>query len=183
MSGPDCENCGEYFLDCNCMADGPGRPPAKIDWNDVEEKIRAGCDGVEIAAGLGIHQNTFYDRCLKDNNVIFTEYYQRCNSSGKSELRLAQFKKAIGKLPKGDSAMLKHLGEHRLGQKEIKTNESTDNTAAREVAVLLSEILKDNPRFTELLQSHVETEQPVLHQGRTGEQSEIQPQLGTEGTK
>jgi hypothetical protein len=113
----------------------------------------------------------------------FTEYYRRHNSSGNSELRLAQFKKAIGKLPKGDSAMLKHLGEHRLGQKVIKNDDEQNNAATRETSVQLSEVFKELPRLVELFQSSVATQQPILDKECTGPESQIQPELGPEGTQ
>ena len=43
----------------------------KIDWKQVENLLMAGCSGVEIAASLGIHENTLYKRCKNDLKVEF----------------------------------------------------------------------------------------------------------------
>ncbi len=47
----------------------------KIDWKQVENLLMAGCSGVEIAASLGIHENTLYKRCKDDLKYeSFTAY-------------------------------------------------------------------------------------------------------------
>ena len=175
MSGPDCEKCGEYFLDCKCMA---GRPEAKIDWNQVTTWLREGRTGPQIASTLGISRDCLYDRCLSDNNTNFSEFSQDKKAIGDGELHTAQFKKAM----RGDSNMLKHLGEWRLGQKEKKNEQSNNDSGIREFVAWITKISADRPELLELLQSFMATQQPVFHQGHSGEQDQIQNELGPEGT-
>lgn len=156
------------------------RPASPINWTEVDKLLQAGSDGVEIAAYLGIHPNTFYDRCLADNKVGFTEYSQEKKSCGKAILRAAQFKKAVS--GKGDSGMLKWLGIHMLGQKE--TNLTDIEEASKQGTInAVREIQEQNrARARDASGSDLETEQSLLDQGCPGEQSEVSDELGAEGT-
>lgn len=95
-----------------------GRPPAKIDWNEVNELLTAGCSGVEIAGYLGLNKNTIYERCRLDNNMEFCDYSVKFYSKGDSLLRKKQFDKALGKVIDGDNTQLIWLGKNRLKQSE-----------------------------------------------------------------
>lgn len=89
--------------------------PANIDWEIVAEYLMAGCSGVEVAAQLGIHENTLYQRCKSDLGVEFVAFKQEKQASGDSILRKVQYEAAI---KDKDRAMLIWLGKQRLGQKE-----------------------------------------------------------------
>lgn len=86
-----------------------------IDWNLVAEYLEAGCSGVEIAAQLGVHENTLYQRCKSDLDKDFVAYKQEKQASGDSILRKVQYEAAI---KDKDRTMLIWLGKQRLGQKE-----------------------------------------------------------------
>jgi transposase-like protein len=58
-----------------------------IDWNLVAEYLEAGCSGVEIAAQLGVHENTLYQRCKSDLDKDFVAFKQEKQASGDSILR------------------------------------------------------------------------------------------------
>jgi transposase-like protein len=150
-----------------------GRPQAVIDWKIVDQFLVGGADGVQIAGRLGIHPNTLYERCLEENKISFSEYSQGKRSKGDALLHLAQFNKAM----KGDSGMLKHLGEHRLGQKSNNKQEMKDIIEGL-VHAIRSE---GSSGATETQRSDVETQQPILDQRSTGEESQIPDELGTEG--
>lgn len=85
--------------------------------------LEAGCDGTEVAATLGIHPNTLYERCERDNNLSFSEYSATKRASGDRLLKMKQFEVAMT----GDKTMLVWLGKQRLGQ-----TERTDHTTAGE---------------------------------------------------
>lgn len=91
------------------------RPEIKIDWKRVDELLEAGCLGTEIAAHIGMHPETFYDRVLKEKKIGFTDYSTQKRSCGDGLIREAQYKKALKRL---DNTMLIWLGKQRLGQKE-----------------------------------------------------------------
>jgi len=122
------------------------RPETKIDWKKVGEYLQAGSNGVEIAAHYGIHPETFYDRCLKDNGIGFTEFCQRKKSHGKARLRLAQFTKAV---EKEDSQMLKWLGIHLLGQKDNSENVISDDINAKFVDLMAQFVAIQNQKKSE----------------------------------
>lgn len=156
------------------------RPPKEINWGEVDRFLQAGSTGVEIAAYFGIHPKTFYDRCLHDNKVNFTEYSQEKKTSGLALLRAAQFRKAVS--GKGDSQMLKWLGIHMLGQKETNLNDVQQ--ASKQGAIDAVREIEAQNRARDRIASEpdVETEQPLLDQGFSGEPSEVHDELGTEGT-
>ncbi len=90
------------------------RPATKINWDLVDEYLEAGCEGVEVAAMLGIHAETLYDRCQADHNVGFSVYRASKRAKGDAIIRKVQFDIAQN----GDKAMLIWLGKNRLGQAE-----------------------------------------------------------------
>ncbi len=75
----------------------------------------AGCSGVEIAAQIGVHENTLYQRCKSDLGVDFVAFKQEKQAAGESLLRKVQFDTAV---KDKDRTMLVWLGKQRLGQKE-----------------------------------------------------------------
>lgn len=92
-----------------------GRAEVKIDWKQVENLLMAGCSGVEIAASLGIHENTLYKRCKDDLKVEFVAFSQQNKAKGDSLLKAKQFESAIRDK---NIPMQIWLGKQRLGQKE-----------------------------------------------------------------
>ncbi len=103
-----------------------GRPKATIDWNDVGEMLKAGCDATAIATTLGISTDTLYVRSKKDNKLDFSAYSQQKRAAGNDLLRRKQFEVAMS----GNVSMLIWLGKNRLGQsdkQEIKAVEARPN--------------------------------------------------------
>lgn len=91
-----------------------GRNKINIDWNKVDRMLEAGCDGTEVAATLGINEETLYRACERENKVGFVDYKATKRASGDRLLRVKQFEIAMT----GDKAMLIWLGKQRLGQAE-----------------------------------------------------------------
>ena len=90
------------------------RPKADIDWNKVDRLLEAGCPGTEVAATLGIHEDTLYRACERENKQGFAAYSAIKRASGDRLLRVKQFEVAMA----GDKTMLVWLGKQRLGQAE-----------------------------------------------------------------
>jgi predicted nucleic-acid-binding Zn-ribbon protein len=151
MSGPDCETCGEYFLDCHYMS----RPEIPINWDKVDELLMYGCPGTEIAAFFGVHENTFYHRVEKKYDCGFSEYSAKKKATGEAILREHQFKKAIGATKKGDNTLLIFLGKQRLGQRD----NPSDKLVSEEVMKAFNELMKQLDHMQEARKS-VEKTQP-----------------------
>ena len=94
-----------------------GAPKAKLDWEEIDNFLIAGCSGQEVAGYCGVNPATIYDRCLTDNGMSFSEYSQRKKAKGNSMLRAKQFEQAI---VNEDTAMQIWLGKNRLDQSDKK---------------------------------------------------------------
>jgi hypothetical protein len=93
-----------------------GRPEAEIDWALVDEYLKAGCTGTEIAGVLGVCPETLYTKCQSTHNLVFSVYSQQKKQGGDGVLRKAQYDKAIS----GDNTLLIWLGKVRLEQRETQ---------------------------------------------------------------
>jgi len=92
----------------------PGRPRVVVDWAVVDKYLQAGCNGTEVAAVLGIDNETLYRRCQDDHKVGFEVYKQAKRAHGDSLLRAKQYQVAMT----GDKTMLVWLGKQRLDQRD-----------------------------------------------------------------
>ena len=92
-----------------------GRAEITIDWKQVENLLMAGCSGAEIAASLGMHPETLYDRVVKEFKISFTDYSYKYKQKGDSLLKAKQFESAI---KDKNIPMQIWLGKQRLGQKD-----------------------------------------------------------------
>lgn len=92
----------------------PYRPMIPINWDQVDEWLEYGCTGVEIAARIGVSQDTLYERTQREKGTAFSLYASEKRAKGDTFLREYQFKQA----KKGNITMLIWLGKQRLGQKE-----------------------------------------------------------------
>jgi hypothetical protein len=93
---------------------GPGRPPADIDWEKVDQCLRAQCLGTEVARLLGICPDTLYDACEREKKMLFSEYSALKKTEGKEILRMKQYQVAMA----GDKTMLVWLGKQLLEQRD-----------------------------------------------------------------
>lgn len=99
------------------------RPLIPINWEKVDKFLEAGSTGVQIAALIGMHPETLYDRCAREKGVGFTEYRSEKLEKGNSQLLGIQYKLAM----QGDKAMLIWLGKNRLNQSDKKKIDHTTN--------------------------------------------------------
>lgn len=107
------------------------RPKIEINWSNVDRMLEAGCTGTEVAASLGIHDHTLYNRCKIDNKVSFSDYLAQKRASGNRLLRVEQFKLAM----QGDRSMLIWLGKNRLEQTE-KQSHVIENLEGLDVSIV-----------------------------------------------
>ena len=61
-----------------------GRKKAIIDWDLVDEYLKAHCDGASVARLIGIHYNTFYNAIKEKYNCDYSEYFQQKKAEGVS---------------------------------------------------------------------------------------------------
>jgi len=96
-----------------------GRKKIVINWARVDSALKAGANGVQVAAMLGISFDTLSRRTNEEKNADFADYMREKREAGNEALLKAQYEGAIG----GDRGLLIWLGKQRLNQtdkKEIK---------------------------------------------------------------
>lgn len=125
----------------------PNRPRSKIDWLLVGRMAVAGCMCTWIAAKFGIRDKTLARRFMEDIEPFlpesydtFGQYLTSKRSSGKADLKLAQWEEA---LQERDRTMLVWLGKNELGQTD-KKEIIQDKTPVTFVLKRASEKKKDN---------------------------------------
>jgi hypothetical protein len=92
-----------------------------------------GSNAMQVAAALGIHHDTLYNRCEQDLGVTFSAFYQEKWQKGNDLLHQSQFKNAL----KGNATIQIWLGKQRLNQKD--NNEQTiDPKSAERLEALLA---------------------------------------------
>ena len=100
------------------------RPKKEINWEIVEKRMEAGCNGIEIAATLRIQADTFYIRFKQKYGKSFQDYHDDFYSAGDANLKFTQYMKALA----GNTNMLTLLGRERLnqGKEQEKTSPFED---------------------------------------------------------
>lgn len=125
---------------------GAGRPVIEIDMKVVDDLLIQGSNGVQVAAYLGIHEDTLYTRIQAEYGITFSDYTAKKRSKGDSILHAAQFKKAA----RGDNTMLVWLGKNRLGQRDGE-DRGANPANDKDLTTLLASI-KSQPPLLELQQ-------------------------------
>ncbi len=87
----------------------------EVNWDQIDNMLMAGCNGVQCAAAIGVSADTLYDRCQLEKNSTFSVYSQQKRAHGDGLLHAAQFQKAY---KDRNPTMLIWLGKQRLDQKE-----------------------------------------------------------------
>ena len=90
------------------------RPKSEIDFDLVDTMLEAGCTGTEVAARLGMHEDTLTNRIKDEKKMGFSAYRQQKIAKGDQLLRETLFAKAKN----GDTTSLIFLGKTRLGMSE-----------------------------------------------------------------
>jgi len=88
------------------------RKEKEINWDIVEKRMEAGCSGIEIAAAIKCHRDTFYDRFRKKYGKSYADLSSEFYSAGDANIRFTQYMKALS----GNIPMLTLLGRERLDQ-------------------------------------------------------------------
>jgi hypothetical protein len=92
----------------------PGRTSIKINWDEANFALQAGCTGAEIAESLGCNKATFYYQVEKKYKIKYQHHLQNLRRKGLNSIKMKQYQIAM----KGNVTMLIWLGKQYLGQKE-----------------------------------------------------------------
>jgi hypothetical protein len=98
-----------------------GRPKAEIDWDVVDEMLKADMDGVSIAEHFGIAPDTLYIACKKKYNIDFSAYKQAKRACGDDRLKELAYTKA-----KDDNTLLIFLLKARCGYSDKPNIDTRD---------------------------------------------------------
>jgi len=128
-----------------------GRRTLEIDWKKVEEMLKGGANGNQVARTIGIHSATLYRRVTEEFDITYQEYLQKLKASGDTCLLLKQYEKAIS----GNITMLIWLGKQRLGQKDHPADETAFNGKLAELLDIMldKKKLEDNAKENNVLLS------------------------------
>ena len=97
----------------------PKKKTAKINFNDVIKMCEVQCTEEEIAAYIGVHQETLRLAIKEKFNCDFRVFFAQHRLKGHQSLRRKQYDVAMnGNKGEGDAGMLKFLGKNWLGQME-----------------------------------------------------------------
>jgi IS30 family transposase len=91
-----------------------GRQKVDVNWKKVDYLLNAHCSGRQIAAYLGMHQDTLYRHCVKEKKMTWDDYAREKKSAGKAMLKVKMFETSMS----GDVAMMKWQAKQLLGQSE-----------------------------------------------------------------
>lgn len=102
-------------------------------WRRVDELLVCQTPGTEIAGALKISPNCLYERCKFQKGMDWSVYSQSGNDTGKSILRVSQFKKAV---KEKSCTMQIHLGKHWLGQTDRQVVITEEHTTQKSILSL-----------------------------------------------
>lgn len=145
MSGPDCDKCGEYFLDCRCNMAAPkgnnfnpkGRPLKPIDWEEFEKLCGIMCTQSEMASWFHVDMETLADRVKKNYGEDYSVVYKRFSEHGKCSLRRLQLK-----LAQKNTSMAIFLGKQQqwLGQTDTPLEQIVTDVLEKKFDAVMSQI-------------------------------------------
>ena len=124
-----------------------GRKAVPIDWTEVEKFLIAGSSGVQIAAYIGITEQTLYSRCVKEHKKAFSLYSLEKRQKGNSLLLSKQYQVAM----KDNVSMLIWLGKQRLMQSDHPTDKQEFNGSLANLLGVMH-LIKSSDDFDALVQ-------------------------------
>ena len=97
----------------------------KFDWSRVDDLLKIGCTGEEIALVIGLDYDTINNRCKKLHKIKFSEYVKKGFSGFKISLRRVQWRSAMGAKDENGKMIIRpsvamqiFLGKQYLGQSD-----------------------------------------------------------------
>lgn len=100
-----------------------GRPRAVINWKALDALCMAQCTLTEIAAHLGVSEDTIERAVSRERGMSFAEYFEQKRKAGFASLRRKQHQIAM----EGNVTMLIWLGKQWLGQSDKPGGNDSQN--------------------------------------------------------
>jgi len=119
-----------------------GRPPSKINWDEVKESLLKGCTVLDIAAEQGVYDGTLREACRREQKMQWTEFASMYRYRGDALLRKKQFDSAMT----GDRTLLVWLGKQRLDQRDTPAQVITEEQKKGFEAVIATLDALRNPQ-------------------------------------
>lgn len=152
----------------------------EVDWDNVDDLLKIGCIGEEIAAVLNLDYDTISRHCEKENGISFADYVEKKhNGDYHISLRRGQFRAAMGEPKyknvngkkvfdgwhrKPDTALLIFLGKNELGQSDRQDHQI-------QVQQKLIDFVPKNEDERKLLERMFERRQELLSEGISEDES------------
>ncbi len=131
------------------------RHKKEINWEIVEKRMEAGCNGMEIAGVLRIDPDTFYRRFEQQYGKRFADSVGKLYSAGDANLKFTQYMKALS----GNTNMLTLLGRERLNQgkeEEIKKSPYEDILSLKHENMILKAQIQADKEISNANKSETE---------------------------
>lgn len=111
-----------------------GRPPFTVNWTRVDELLKYGANGVQVAASLGIHYDTLVNALHREkpDYPTFSAYIQEKRSIGDALLLESMYKNAV---ENEDKTMQVWLSKNRLGYTDKQEVKSENTVKFREINI------------------------------------------------
>ena len=111
-----------------------GRPRQTVDWKQVDDLLKYGANGKQVAARLGIHYDTLVKHLAQDkpSYANFSEYIREKRSVGDTLLLEAMYKNAN---ENEDKTMQVWLSKNRLGYTDKQEVKSENTVKFREINI------------------------------------------------
>jgi hypothetical protein len=99
-----------------------GRPRLEIEWEAFDALCAVQCTLAEIAAYLGVSEDTIERAVKREQGMSFADYFAQKRQAGFVSLRRKQFELAM----EGNPTMLIFLGKQWLGQSDRRENNAQE---------------------------------------------------------
>ena len=125
------------------------RKKLNINWELVEDLATKHCTGTEIAATLGVHPDTLYDKVKIKYKIGFSEFLRQKKENGRQLLKRAMFEQALN----GDKTVLIWLSKNYLGFTDTQRIEQKTEIKTEKVDLssLSDDELKEYIKITDKL--------------------------------
>jgi hypothetical protein len=128
-----------------------GRPPIPIDWDKVRELAELQVDGNDIAAFMGINENTFYAACRRVHKMSWEDWAAPHRGRYLVAARKIIWERALA----GNDRMLAMVARKYLGFKDEVEVKNSGTVQHQHIHVLVNATDEDKTRRIEELKTRL----------------------------